>query len=118
MRRIGSTIHGSYAPIYLHDEGSREGASSRYESSRRYLAVVLSRREDRRARLERRREELAAARDGGRGHELSGRSVSRERDFDRLSAAGAAPRRDQDGSRQRRGGGRADQEAARAVRRG
>src|ERR1051325_7471784 len=39
-----------YAAVYLHDERPREGSSSRYESPRGHLAVVLLRRQDRRAR--------------------------------------------------------------------
>ena len=49
------------------------------QSARRHLAVVLLRRQDRRARPERRRQELAAADHGRRGPELSRRGVSGRR---------------------------------------
>src|SRR6185436_10560900 len=83
---VPCTIHVSYASIYLHDEGSREGPSARRQGARRHLAVVLFRRQDWRARLERRGEELAAEDHVGRGSELHRRSVSRGRDLDRLPA--------------------------------
>src|SRR5262249_16786412 len=50
---------GSYAAVHLHDEGARESAPARCQSARRHLAVVLLRRQDRRAGPERRRQELA-----------------------------------------------------------
>src|SRR3954447_9795249 len=93
-----------YAAIYLHDEGSREGSSTRYQSARGHLAVVLLRRQDRCARVERRRQELAAEDHVRRGPELHRRGILRRRDFDRLSQAGAAARSRQDRARQRRGG--------------
>src|SRR6185503_13769570 len=56
---VPCTIHVSYASIYLHDEGSREGASARRQSARRHLALVLLRREDRRPRPQRRGQDLS-----------------------------------------------------------
>ena len=82
-----------------------------------WLSFLL-RREDRRARPERRRQELAAEDHGRRGHELHRRSVSGRRHLDRLPAPGAAARSDEDRPRQRRGGRRRDQGAADALRRG
>ena len=108
---------GSYAAVYLHDEGAREGAPTRCQSARRHLAVVLLRRQDRRARLQRRRQELAAEDHGRRRHELHRRSVSRRGHLDRLPAAGAAARSGEDRARQRRGGRRRRQGAADALRR-
>src|SRR6266540_4761933 len=72
---VQCTIHVSYASIYLHDEGSREGAPARYQSPRRHLALVLLRRQDRRARPERRGEELAVEDHGRRRHEFHRRGV-------------------------------------------
>src|SRR5438874_13806111 len=100
MRRTRITIYVSYAAIYLHDEGPREGASSRHESTRRHLAVVLLRRQDRRARLERRGQELAVEDHVRRGSELHRRSVRGRRHFDRISPPGAAARPEEDGARQ------------------
>src|SRR4051794_29176012 len=65
----------SDASIYLHDEGSRKGSSSRYQSARGYLAVVLLWCQDRCARAERRRQELVAEDHVGRGSELHRRSM-------------------------------------------
>src|SRR5262245_9273424 len=61
---------GSYAAVYLHDEGARESAPARRQGARRHLAVVLLRREDRRAGPERRRQEFAPQDHVRRGHEL------------------------------------------------
>src|SRR6266513_228592 len=69
-------IEVSYATVHLHDEGPREGPPARHQVARRHLAVVLLRREDRRPRLARRRQELAAEDHGGRRHELHRRSIS------------------------------------------
>src|SRR5262245_10289505 len=96
-----ATIYVSYASIYLHDEGTREGPSSRYESSRRHLAVVLFRREDRRPRLERRGQELAAEDHGRGGHELSRRGVQSRQRNRRVPASGAATQSDEERPRQR-----------------
>ena len=52
--------------------------------SRRHLALVLSRREDRRPRRQRRGQVVAAAHHGRRRPGLSGRGVGREGDEDRL----------------------------------
>src|SRR5262245_26976793 len=71
---------GSYAAVYLHDEGAREGPPPRCQSARRHLAVVLLRRQDRRAGPERRRQELTPQDHVRRGHELHRRSVSRRGD--------------------------------------
>src|SRR5439155_7931751 len=76
---------GFYAAVYLHDEGSREGAPARCQSPRRHLAVVLFRRQDRRAWIERRRQELAAEDHVRRGYELHWRSVSGRANIDRAS---------------------------------
>ena len=78
------------ATIHLHDEGPREGASSRPPGPQGYLAVVLSRREDRRARPERRWEELATEDHGRRRHALRRRGLPGRRHQDRLSPTGAA----------------------------
>ena len=51
--------------VRLHDEGAREGLSSRRPGPQRHLAVVPARRQDRRARPERRRQ-VDAAQDHGR----------------------------------------------------
>src|SRR5439155_10490101 len=106
-----------YASIHLHDEGPRQGPPAGYQGPRRHLAVVLFRREDRRTRLERGGQELAAANHGGRGHELHRRSVSRGRHLDRLPAAGAAAQSCEDGPGERGGGGCWNQDVAHVLRR-
>src|SRR5215831_20090976 len=53
-------LHDNHASIYLHDEGSREGAPARHQGSRRHLALVLFRRKDWCPRVERGGEKLAA----------------------------------------------------------
>ena len=93
LRTHPSRLTLIYAPVHLHHEGSREGPSSRHPCARRHLAVVLSRREDRRARPERRGQELAAEDHGRRGPELHRRGVPGRRHLDRLPAPGAAARR-------------------------
>src|ERR1044072_4444437 len=113
---VPCTIYVSYASIYLHDEGSREGPPARHQSARRHLVVVLLRRQDWRARPERRGEELAPEDHVGRVSELHRRSVSWRKHLDRLPAPGAAARSEEERPRQRRGGRRRDQGAACALR--
>src|SRR5262245_1978898 len=78
--------------IHLHDERPREGASSRRRCAQRHLALVSPRGENRRARPQRCRQELAAQDHGGRGYRVDRRSVSSRRHHGRLPASGATAR--------------------------
>ena len=112
-----TTLHDG-ATIHLHHEGAREGPPSRPPGSRGYLALVLPGRQDRRARPERRGQELAAEDHGGRRHALPRRGVPAPRAHDRLPA-----RRSRSSTRRSTCGGTSEQgvagdaRAARTLRR-
>src|SRR6185436_724201 len=90
------------ARVHFHDEGPAQGGPPQARDPQGDLAVVLLRRQDRRPRPERLGEELAPARDGGRGPGVHGGGLRREGDPGRVPAAGAAARSEEDGARQRR----------------
>ena len=82
-----------------------------------HLALLLPRREDRRARPQRLRQVDAAADHGRAGHRVPRRGAARARRHRRPARAGAAARRDQGRARQRRGRRRRDARAARPLQR-
>ena len=111
------SLQSTHAPVHLHHEGSGEGPPARPRRAERHLALVLLRREDRRARLERRGQELAAAHHVGGGPVVRRRGLACRGDLDRDAAPGAEARSVQDRARQRRGRRRRDQGAPAPVRR-
>ncbi len=78
-------LHGS--PVCLHDEGAREGLSSRRPGAQGHLALVPARRQDRRPRLERRRQVDAAEDHGRRRDQLHRRGLPRPGGDGRLPAS-------------------------------
>ena len=108
--------HG--APVHLHDAEPPAGSPAQQGGPEGDLPVVLPGREDRRPRLERRREVDAAADHGGRRQGLLRRRQARRRHPHRLPAPGTGAGSAEERARKRRGGGGGDQAAAHPVRRG
>ena len=93
-------------PVHLHDAPPVPGAPARQGGAQGHLAVLPPRRQDRRARPQRRRQDHAAADHGRRGHRVPRRGPARARRHRRAARAGAAARPGQGRPRQRRGGRR------------
>ena len=87
-----SDSKGFHAAIHLHHEGAREGSSSRPRRPQGHLAVVSARREDRRARAERRGQEHDPQDHGRRGPAVRRRGLAGRGDQRRDPAPGAAAR--------------------------
>ena len=104
-------------PIHLHDAPPVQAAPARQDGARQHHAGVLPRGEDRRARLQRRRQVDAAADHGGGRPGVPRRSRARAGGDRGHARAGAAPRREQGRQGQRRGWRRGDQGAARPLQR-
>ena len=104
-------------PVHLLHVQAEAGASARQGGPEGHLAVVLPGREDRRARLQRRRQVDAAADHGREGHRVPRRGAARARRHRRAARAGAAARRGQGRARQRRGRRRRDARPARPLQR-
>ena len=85
-----------HAPVHLHHEGPAQGHPAGQGDPEGHLAVVLPRRQDRRARRERRRQVDAAAHHGRRRQGLRRRGVPGRGHAHRLPAAGAAARPDEE----------------------
>ena len=102
--------------IHLHDERPREGSSSRRRCAQGHLALVPAWRQDRRARPERRRQELASQDHVGEDREFIGEAFP-ARHVGRVPPAGASPRPIEDSPRERRGRRGGHQGAARTIRR-
>ena len=105
------------AAVHLRHEGAGQGPPARPRRPQGHLALVPARRQDRRARPERRRQELAAEDHGGAGHRVPRRGLPRPGQHRRLPAAGADARSVEDGPRDRRRGRRRDARAPRPLRR-
>ena len=89
--------------IHLHDVPGRQVLRPRPPGAGEHLPVVLSRREDRRARPERRRQVDAAADHGRQGGAVLRRRRARAERERRLPRAGAVARSREGRARQRRG---------------
>ena len=90
-------------PIHLLDVPVEPDASAGQAGPEGHLAVLLPRREDRRARPQRLRQVDPAADHGRAGHGVPRRGAARARRHRRAARAGAAARRGQGRARQRRG---------------
>ena len=103
--------------IHLLDVQTEPDAPAGQAGAEGHLAVLLPRREDRRARPQRLRQVHAAADHGRPGPGVPRRGAARARRHRRHARAGAAARRDQGRARQRRGRRRRDARAARPLQR-
>ncbi len=111
---IAQNTHG---PIRLHDAARRQGRAAQAPDSQGHFAVVLSRRQDRRAGAQRLGQIEPAEDHGGRGQELRRRGGPDAQHAHRLPAAGAAARSGQDRARNGRGGARRNQRGEKEARR-
>jgi hypothetical protein len=109
--------HGRLS-VHLHDEGPAQGLPQRQGGAQGHLSVVLPGREDRRARLERRRQVDAAEDHGRRRQGVHRRGLGRRGRERRLPPAGARPRPDQGRQGQHRGGRPRHEERAGPLRGG
>ena len=80
-------------PVHLHDAPPDEGLPARQDGARGHHARLLPGRQDRRARLQRRRQVDAAADHGRHRHRVPRRRAARARRDRRPARAGAAARR-------------------------
>ncbi len=85
--------------IRLHHAPGRQGRAAQARDPQEHLAVVLPRRQDRRARPQRLRQVDAAQDHGRRGQELRGRGGRHAGSQDRLPQAGARARSGEDRAR-------------------
>ena len=95
---------GNGPAIHLPHAGSVEDLSGQPQGARKHQSVVLSRRQDRRARRQRLGQIDAAAHHGRARYRVHRRSLGGGRRPRRVPAAGAATRSQQDGARERDGG--------------
>ena len=104
-------------PVHLHHLQALAPLPARPRGADRHLAVVPAGRQDRRARLQRRRQVDAAADHGRPRHRVRRPGAARPGRHRRPARAGAHARRDQGRPRERRGGRRGDEGAARPLQR-
>ena len=105
------------SPIHLSYAGSDQDLSGRQEGAGKHPFVLLPGRQDRRARRQRLRQIDAFAHHGRHRHRVHRRRLGRRGRPRRLPGAGAAARRETERARERHGGGRRQEGAARPLQR-
>ena len=108
---------GDGPAIHLPHAGSVEDLSGQPQGARKHQSVILSGRQDRRARGERLRQVDAAAHHGRSRRRVFRRSLGGGGRLRRLPAAGAAARSKKNRARERHGGGRREESDPRPLQR-
>jgi hypothetical protein len=107
-----------HVPVRLHHEPGRQDRAAEEGNPARHLAVLFPGRQDRRARLQRRRQVDLAADHGRYRQGVSRRGAADAGPQGRLPAAGTSARPEQDRARERRGSPERDPAAQGRPRRG